>query len=81
MLNSLCINMSNTQNVIRTFQDAILQKSKSLLRVTKSAAFLSTANDMETTEFERSNMRPGHNNIPSFNNYKFAKLIKKYVSK
>ena len=36
---------------------------------------------METSEIELSYMRPEHNNVPSSNNYKFAKLVKKYVQK
>ena len=36
---------------------------------------------METSEIELSNMTLGRNNIPSSNNYKFAKLVKKYETK
>ena len=56
--------MSNAQNFISKFQDAILQKSKSLLGSSKSAEFFDTANDMESSEIILSNMRPGRNNIP-----------------
>ena len=73
--------MSNAQNVISKFRDAIVQKSESLLGLTKSVEFSNTANDMETSEIELSNMRPDYSNIPKSNNCKFAKLVKKYVAK
>ena len=71
--------MSNVQNVISKFRDAIVQKSESLLGLTKK--FSDTANNMETSKMEQSNMRPSHSNIPKSNNCKFAKLVKKYVAK
>ena len=58
--------MSNAQNVISKFRDAILQKSEWLLGLTKK--FSDTANDMETSEMDLSNMRAGHSNIPKSNN-------------
>ena len=72
--------MSNAQNVISKFRDAIVQKSESLLGLTKSIEFFDTANDMETSEIELSNMRPGHTKIPKPNNCNYAKIVKKYVT-
>ena len=72
--------MSNAQNIISKFQDAILQKAV-FIGLSKSAEFFDTANDMETSEIELSNMTPSRINIPSSNNYKFTNLVKKYVTK
>ena len=47
----------------------------------KSAEFFDTANYMETSEIEPSNMRSSCNNIAGSNNCKMVKLVKKYVMK
>ena len=71
--------MSNAQNVISRFRNAIVRKSESLLGETEK--FSDTTNDVETSEMEPSNMKPGHSNISMSHNCKLAKLVKKYVAK
>ena len=73
--------MVYTQDIISKFQNAIVPKSHSLSGVTKSAEICDTANYMETSEIEPSNIRSSSNNIASSNNCKMVKLVKKYVMK
>ena len=70
--------MTYAQDIISKFQNAIVQKSRSLLDLSQSADIYGTANNMETSGVKPSNMRRGENKIPSFNNCKFGKLVKKY---
>ena len=67
--------MVYTQDIISKFQNAIVPKSQSLLGVTKSAEICDTANYMDTSEIESSNMRSNRNNIASSNNCKMVKDV------
>ena len=66
--------MTYTQDIISKFQNAIVQKSRSLLYLSQSADIFDTANNMETSGIKPSNMRLDENKIPSSNNCKFGKV-------